>query len=164
MQNFEELFITLQAATGKKVRKEASKLTDEYEHMLTIYEGTCEDSVEFLLSVFRDKDLCDKPGVDMFAMMAGNELFLMSDAQKKSIYSTLRNMYQNYNNLDFCWVVGDLIARNYERKEAMDFFSSEFPKSTHNGKEGIALGLDIIARQEGRSAEVNKMIDRILKT
>ncbi|AVD88651.1 hypothetical protein C4Q26_16535 [Pseudomonas sp. SWI44] len=164
MNMFSELLSALQKADGKKIRKEVAQLADRYEKLLFEIDGTSDESVDFMLSIFSDERLFNKPGMDIFVLKAGTEFFCMTDEQKSKIYNALLNAYHKCSNLDYCWATGDLIARNFNRKCALHFFSQTFVCATKNGKEGIALGLDVIARQEGRNQQVKEIIARILRS
>lgn len=62
MREFSELLSALQRAESRKVRKEVSQLADEYEKLLSKCDGTCQGSVDFMLSIFSDECLINKPG------------------------------------------------------------------------------------------------------
>lgn len=162
MQNFHELLVALEEAGGKKIRRQLSQLGDAYENLLFELGGTSEDSVRFILSVISNAGICNKSGADVFVLKISTEFFCMNEQQKQSVYDALFEMYREYDDLDFCWVVGDLISRNFNKQQALRFFKEQYSVATYNGREGIALGLDVIARQDGRSQEMNSTIRKIL--
>jgi hypothetical protein len=120
---------------------------------------TCFDLIIEILSI---EELFNKPGIDVFLMNISTDTERLSKERKQKLLDTIRDSYSKYANLEFCWIAGDMLARYFDREYVMYVFDTLFNKSTSEGKEGIALGLDIIAKHSKRDPNIMKKIDKIL--
>ncbi len=98
----------------------------------------------------------------IFIVKTHTDMDIISDTQKTALLHTISTNYHQYTETDLCWHLGDLIARCYNPFLAINFFQNQFASATLQGKEGIALGLDIIARHSKRDPGIMKSIDRIM--
>ncbi|MEN5240357.1 MULTISPECIES: hypothetical protein [Pseudomonas] len=143
---------------AKKILAEAKKFDDLISH----YETIPDACFSLWLDIFSDPELYNKPGIHIFVLNLQVCMYAISESQKESALHAIMANYANYSNLETCWHVGDLVARCYETEIAFDFFESLFSISTEQGREGIALGLDILGRQD-KSTKSKKMIEKILR-
>lgn len=143
---------------AKKILAEAKKFDDLISH----YESIPDAFFGLWLDIFSDAELYNKSGMHIFALNLQVCMYAVSETQKESAFHAIMDHYSDYNNLETCWHVGDLIARCYETQKAFDFFKKLFPISTAQGREGIALGLDVLGRQD-KSTKSKKMIEQILR-
>ena len=143
----------------KKILAEAKKFDD----LISDHKNIPDAYFGLWLDIFSDPDLYNKQGIHVFIMNLQICMYATSDNQKESALHTIVSHYSNYRNLDTCWHVGDLIARCYETQKALNCFKLLFPISTEQGREGIALGLDVLGRQD-KSEKTKKMIEQILRS
>lgn len=143
---------------AKKIFAEAKRFDD----LISNFENIPDAYFSLWLDILSDPELCNKQGMHVFIMNLQICMYAISEDQKESALRAILSHYANYNNLDTCWHVGDLIARCYEMQKALSCFKILFPVSTEQGRKGIALGLDVLRRQD-ESATSKKMIEQILR-
>lgn len=153
-----ELFKISGKGGAKKILDEAKKFDDLISH----YENIPDSCFGLWLDIFSDSELYNKQGMHIFFLNFQVCMYAISDNQKEGALHAIVAHYSNYNNLETCWHVGDLVARCYETQKAFDFFKNLFHTSTAQGREGIALGLEILGRQD-KSTKSKKMIEQVLR-
>lgn len=157
-----EVVSALHAANGKGARKSIAKQADIYENATLANEFFSEECLGFIVYLLSTEDLFNKPGIEIFIVKLATDMDIISDGQRKFLLDALGNNYHSYLNIELCWHLGDLVARHYDKGSAMRFFQQQFISATSQGKEGIALGLDILTRQSKRDPRVMKEVSRIL--
>ncbi|MFJ4143423.1 hypothetical protein [Pseudomonas sp. NPDC089734] len=155
--------LALYEVEGKGGRKKIRELATEYDRMTLGHEIFPEECLEFILELLSTEALFSKAGIDAFLIKLSTDMDKLSVQQKEKLLNVIRNNYCNYSDLELCWVVGDMVARYYDRKQAMNFFRDVFGSAGKAGKEGVVLGLDVVAKHSGRDAKVMQDIDNILK-
>ncbi|WP_192558460.1 hypothetical protein [Pseudomonas allokribbensis] len=158
-----EIKDALHAAAGKGARKVIAAQADIYENATLANEYFSDECLELITYILSTEDLFNKPGMHVFIVKIHTDMDILSDNQKQKLLDTVSLNYQRYNQTDLCWHLGDLIARCYDSNLAMNFFQHHFVSATPQGKEGIALGLDILARHSKRDPKIMKKIETILK-
>lgn len=118
--------------------------------------------VDLAVEVLSVAQLYRKPGMYSLLQMLHMDMDRMTAAQKDRLLQALRDHYSGYDDLDLCWRTGDLIARCYDEPVALAAFSAMFDSATAQGKEGVALGLDVLMRQPGRAPDLSGRVRRIL--
>ncbi len=90
------------------------------------------------------------------------DFYKFSEDQKRELFNVLFEEFLGYNDLKLYWAVCDIIARNYEKAEALRFFRENYRVASAAGREGIKLGLDIIAHRSQGEPSVAAEIAAIL--
>ncbi|MDF9617967.1 hypothetical protein P5705_09960 [Pseudomonas entomophila] len=143
---------------AKKIFAEAKKFDD----LISNFENIPDAYFGLWLDILSDPELYNKQGMHVFVMNLQICMHALSEDQKEGALHAILSHYSNYNNLDTCWHVGDLIARCYKMQKALNCFKILFPASTEQGRKGIALGLDVLRRQD-KGAKSKRMIEQILR-
>jgi hypothetical protein len=159
-----ELRNTLYEITGKGARKRIMELITEYNRLALGHDTFPQTCFDLIIEILSIEELFNKPGIDIFLMNISTDTENMSKERKQKLLETIRDNYPQYTGLEFCWVMGDMLARYFDRAPVINVFDTTFKKSTPEGKEGIALGLDIIARHSKRDPVIMKKIEKILNS
>lgn len=162
MQTLQSLRTTVYAIPIGARRKVVHAWVREFEAVIgssTLYLNAY---IELAVEVFSVAELYRKPGMYSLVHLMYFDMYRMTAVQKERLLQALRDNYSGYDDLDFCWHTGDLIARCYEENVALAAFSAMFDSATPQGKEGVALGLDVLMRQPGRTPGLGKRVRRIL--
>ncbi|MBB6248264.1 hypothetical protein [Rhodanobacter sp. A1T4] len=121
------------------------------------------ECVALIVEIVSVKELFSKPGIEIFLVKTYSDMDRLTEEQKKEILDAAYSHFHEYEFVEFCWVLCDLIARCYSRAEAMHFFRKVFDTASAQGKKGVALGLDIIYRTSQRDPNLKNEISKILK-
>ncbi|WP_213027917.1 hypothetical protein [Pseudomonas sp. Seg1] len=158
----EEIRKSLYAAEGKGARKRVMALADDYDRLTLSHEIFPEKCLNFIIEILSTDAFFNKPGADFFIIKISSDMNRLSAIQKQALLDAIRSNYSRYAVMEFCWTVGDMLARHFDRTSVIRVFKSVFDQATAEGKEGIALGLDIIARHSKQDPGVMRQIQRIL--
>ncbi|WP_230851039.1 hypothetical protein [Ralstonia solanacearum] len=153
----------LYAATGKGARKLLKEQATIYEKITLSNEIIPDECIDLIVEILSTDELFSKPGIDVFFLKASTDMYRLSEIHKQRLLVTICENYSKYTNIEMCWQLGDMIARAYEPATAIKVFQRLFASATDQGKEGIVLGLDIIARQSKRDTKIMREIDAIIK-
>lgn len=152
------LYAASQKGARKAIREQAMEL-QRITHSCATYPDACLDLIVEILAV---NELFSKSGIDIFVLDMITTMYRLSDSQKQRLLQAISDHYSEYADEEMCTLLGDLVARNYDQSTAMQTFKALFNSATDQGKEGIALGLDILARDSKRDPRVMKEIQAIL--
>jgi hypothetical protein len=158
----EELRKALYEIEGKGARKRIMKLATEYDRLAMGHDTFPQICFDLIIEILSTEELFNKPGMDVFLMNISTDTERLSKERKQKLLDTIQDSYSKYANLEFCWIAGDMLARYFDREHVIYVFDTLFNKSTSEGKEGIALGLDIIAKHSKRDPSIMKKIEKIL--
>lgn len=160
----ETIRAALYATTGKKVGKRVQALAIEHASLALSHEHYPAAGFALLLEILTVDALFNKRGIEYFLVNLAADMHQLSLAQRQALLQVAGENYPRYTYLDGCWVLGDLIARHYEKSQAMAFFKQVFRSASAEGREGVALGLDVIARHAKRDPGVVREVQRILRS
>jgi hypothetical protein len=116
-----------------------------------------------ILDILSIDKLFSQRGIEIFIVEAYTDMYKTNSAQKEAMLTCIKEHYHQYNNIELCWVVCDLVARCYGESTSFEVFQSLFASSTQNGKEGVVLGLDILLRRSDVDNGLKRKIDLVLK-
>lgn len=150
------------AAEEKKQRKLVHKQADAYEDYLLNQQDFPNEALDLIIKILSDEKLFRLDGIDIFVLKIYTDMSRLSDNQKKRLLNSICENYEYYSNLDFCWQIGDLVARSYDQSTALQVFKRLFDSASDQGKEGIVLGLDILAKQSKRDPKLMNEVQNIL--
>lgn len=153
----------LYGTTGKDLKKLLGQLGRDYEHIALSSEELPDECVDLVCEILATEELFTKPGIDIFLLKISTDMHRLSEQQKLKLLRAITENYERYSKLEMCWRLGDLIARSYDRTVALDVFRSLFRKASDQGKEGLALGMDILVRQSKQDPQLIKQIDKIVR-
>lgn len=153
----------LYAAAGKGANKAIKEQAAAYEHITLSQEVFSDECLNLIVEILSVKELFSKPGIDAFLLKTSTDMYRLSTSQKQRLLDAICENYFQYTNMEMCWQLGDMIARSYDQATSMKAFQRLFESATDQGKEGIVLGLDILAKQSKRDPKLMKEIDAILK-
>ncbi|MFJ4344795.1 hypothetical protein [Pseudomonas sp. NPDC089401] len=159
----EEIKSNLSAISGKGAKKKILAEAKRYDDIISSYSEIPDSCFSLWLDIFSTADLYNKPGMHIFYLNLQVCMYAVTREQKNKALKVLRSNYQNYAVIETCWHVGDLIARCYDINDAVRFFEDLFPLSTPEGREGVALGLDVI-RMQKKDPDFKGVIARILSS
>ena len=152
----------LYAAPETGGKKELKKQASDLESFTLACTEFPIEALNLIVEIISTKELFSKSGIDNFIVKLSTDMYRLSDDQKSILLTAICNKYSEYTELEWCWLLGDLIAGNYDASIAMQVFREIFPSATKEGKEGVALGLDVIYKQSGRDPKLEKEIKKIL--
>lgn len=158
----ENIKAALYEAEGKGARKLIKELASSCEDFALAQEVFPEECMDLIVEILSEERLFTKSGIDVFLLKTSTDMYRLSEGQKARLLKAIFENYSRYADIDMCWLLGDLIARSYDRLTVLSTFRSLFSTATNQGKEGIALGLDVLARQSMQDAPLMKEIDEIL--
>jgi|GEM_PF-3960564 len=160
MENIKQ---ALYAITGKGARKAIKEQGIIFERETLSHNEFPEECLDLIIEILSVKELFAKPGMDHFLLTVTTDMPRLTSNQKQKLLKAVCDHYHQYADMEMCWLLGDMIARSYDQSVAMQVFRNLFDSATDQGKEGIALGLDVLARQSKREPQLMKEIDAILK-
>lgn len=160
MKNTKEALFGATGKDAKRLIKQLAVDCDDISLASLVYPDEC---IDLICEVLATGALFTKPGIDYFLHRTLTDMFRFSEQQKLRTLETITKNYERYSDLDTCWILGDLIARSYDRVVALDVFRSLFNKATDNGREGIALGLDVLVRLSKRDPQLIKQVHKIIQ-
>lgn len=149
--------------SGKGARKKLLGAAKAFDDLLSQHEQVPDGCFALWLEIFSQQALYNKPGMHIFFLNLQVCMHALSPAQKHQALTTIRSAYSGYTELQTCWFVGDLVARCYGKDEAFAFFKALFAISTPQGREGLALGLDVLRRQHKDERSL-RLIEQILRS
>ena len=152
----------LYEARGKGAGKILKTQASLYEDLTLAHELVPDECIDLIVEILSAKELSSKPGMEMFLVKTCSDMERLKESQRERLLSAVLAHYGEYDRVEFCWAICDLIARSYSQDVAIDLFRRVFPSATYQGKEGVALGLDIIARSSKRDPVLMKEIEKIL--
>jgi hypothetical protein len=153
----------LYAITGKGARKAIKEQGVLFERETLSHNEFPEECLDLIIEILSTEALLNKPGIDHFIVTITTDMSRLMHSQKQKLLKVICNHYHRYTDMEICWLLGDMIARSYDRSIAMQTFRKLFDSSTDQGKEGIALGLDVLARQSNHDPQLMTEIHSILK-
>ena len=125
------------------------------------FPAECLDLIIEILSV---DQLFSQGGIYEFIMELYTDMPRLDELQRQQLLSAICENYPRYNDLELCLHIGDLVARCYDKQRALNTFRRLFPISTDHGKEGVALGLDVLRRYSGENLKLQAQIKSILES
>jgi hypothetical protein len=152
----------LYAATSGNSKKVIKEQVSKYEDETLSHELVPDECFALIIEILSTKELFFKPGIEAFLSNTYMDMERLTSVQKGELLGAASKHYNEYNRVEFCWVLCDLVARCYKQDVALQFFRGAFGGATYQGKEGVALGLDILARASGREPKLMKEIESIL--
>ncbi|WP_455894232.1 hypothetical protein [Pseudomonas palmensis] len=148
-------------AVGKGSRKTLLNLAAEFEMAELMSSDISDEAFEFILDLLSSEELFNRPGMSAFLVNISFDMNKFSLTQKAQMLSAVQLNYSRYSDLEFCWVLCDIVARNYERSVALKAFGDLVNDATSEGRKGIALGLDAIAKQSKRDSNTMTEIEKV---
>ena len=106
-----------------------------------------EKGFSLIIEILSVDALFSKKGIWVFILQINGDEQRFSAAQKARILAAISMNYARYDDLEFCWTTCDLIARWFDETIALNTFRDLDAKATLSGREGIALGRDVILRR-----------------
>lgn len=160
----ESLRQVLYGQDGNKGSKALRKLSNMYDQMTLGHDPYPDKCLDLIFEILSVEELFMRPGMDSFILRFSTDIERLSPSQKSKLLEVIANNYHNYRILDFCWVVADIIARQYEPSSAINLFNRAAKTSTRQGKEGIALGLNILSKHKDLDESLKNNISKITNT
>lgn len=148
--------------TGSKGGKALKELAKIYDEMTLGYDFYPDEYLDLIFEILTVEELFMRTGMDSFLLRFSTDVERLSVSQKNKLLDTIINNYHKYKNLDFCWVIADIIARQYEPSSAIHAFDRAAKNSTSQGKEGIALGLNILSKNKQLESPLKNNIKDIM--
>ncbi|MNF78360.1 hypothetical protein D3C85_824120 [compost metagenome] len=133
---------------GGKESRALEELAKAYDQMTLGYDFYPDECLDLIFEILTVEELFMRPGMDSFLLRFSTDIERLSASQKSKLLDIIVNNYNKYRSLDFCWVISDIIARQYEPSSAIYAFNRIAKSSTTQGKEGIALGLNILSKHK----------------
>jgi hypothetical protein len=152
----------LYEATGKSAKKIIREQASFFEDLALTSEDFPEYCVDIVVEVLSVRELHEKPGIEKFILNTVTDSHRLSDGQKYRLLDAAVHHYREYTNQDFCWLLCDFIARSFDQESALIFFDRVFDSASEEGKQGVALGLDILARSSKLESSLMQRIEAIL--
>lgn len=152
----------LYEATGKAAKKIIHEQAEFFEELCLSSEHFPEYCMEVILEVLSVEELYEKPGIEAIVLKTTTDAYRLTDHQKEKLLSAINEHYAGYESENMCWSICDFIARSYDQRTALIFFEQQFPKSSKEGKQGVALGLDILGRSARHDSNLTSHIQLIL--
>jgi len=109
-------------------------------------------------------ELFSKKGAPEFFFTLMNDFYKFDEKQKTRLFDTISENFLLYKDVKLTWVVCDIIARNYDQADALGFFREYYPRAGAPGRDGIALGLDIIAYRHAGEQRIATAVAAILES
>jgi hypothetical protein len=134
----------------------------KYEEVTLSHELVPDECIGLIIEILSVRELSSKPGMEDFLSNIYMDMKRLTSQQKKNLLSAASKHYGEYDRVEFCWVICDLVARSYPLDVALKFFRQVSNIATHQGEEGVALGLDILARASSREPNLMKEIEVII--
>jgi hypothetical protein len=153
----------LYEAAGKNAKSLVEEQASFFEELALSSEGFPEYCVDVVVEVLSVRELHEKPGIDKFILNTSTDSHRLSDDQKHRLLEAAANHYHEYMNQDFCWLLCDFIARSFNQESALIFFDGVFDRAHKEGRQGVALGLDILARSAKLEPNLMRRIEVILR-
>ena len=111
----EEIRKSLYAAEGKGARKRVMALADDYDRLTLGHEIFPEKCLNFIIEILSTDAFFNKPGADFFIIKISSDMNRLSAIQKQALLDAIRSNYSRYAVMEFCWTVGDMLARYFDR-------------------------------------------------
>jgi hypothetical protein len=160
MQNIITSLIAI-ADTGDQ--KRIRELASAYEDLCLAYEEFPDTAIDVITQILSEKTLFQKQGIEQFLSKTSTDMYRLNPNQKQWLLDTIVKHYSEYADIKLCWWLGDIIARGYDQKTALQTFAIIFNTASDQGKEGIALGLDVLTKQPEANDALLKSIKDIFK-
>jgi len=153
----------LYSATGPGASRIVKAQAAIYERITLSQEVFSDACLNLILEILSVEELFSKPGIEEFLLRISTGMYLLTANQKRQLLNVISANYSQYENIELCWLLGDMIARSWDQVTALQTFRRLFKSATDQGKEGIVLGLDIVAKHSKRDPFLMERIDAILK-
>jgi hypothetical protein len=163
MTQLEEIRRDIYSSEVGGERKRIRRAGALFREVLLFAEDFPPDCLSLILEIVSNKEVFHKSGIDFFFGEMMTDVLRLNDEQKVILLESLRQNYSWYDDLDICWMVGDLVARNYPVQSALAFFEAVAKTAAPQGREGIALGLDVIYKNNKNDNLVLNKAKSILK-
>lgn len=166
----EEIRRAIYEAKGKNsksvVREQASLYMESILETedLSSASGIPKPVFDLLIEILSVKELYEKPGIEDFMLGMATDTDWLSVNQKDMMYAAMLSNYEGYINQVFCWTICDFIARQFSFDKALSFFKEVIGTATEDGKRGVYLGLDILARYAKNHPDKKQQLDSLLKS
>lgn len=147
---------------SSKGSKELKKLAKAYDQMTLGYDFYPDECLDLIIEILTVEELFMRPGMDSFLLRFSTDIERLTALQKRKLLDVIIKNYSKYRSLDFCWVIADTIARQYEPHSAIYAFDQTAMSSTIQGKEGIALGLNILSKHKELDDSLKNKIKKIM--
>lgn len=152
----------LYEAAGKNTKKVIEEQASFFEDLALSSEGFPDYCVDVVIEVLSVRELHEKPGIEKFILNTSTDSHRLSGGQKHRLLDAAVHHYHEYTNQDFCWFLCDFIARSFDQESALSFFDRVFDSAREEGRKGVALGLDILARTSKLEPNLIRLIKAIL--
>jgi len=152
----------LYEAAGKNAKSLIEEQASFFEDLALSSEVFPEYCIDVVIEILSVRELHEKPGMEKFILNTATDAHRLSDDQKNRLLSAAIHHYHEYLSQNFCWLLCDFIARSFDRERALSFFDRVFDGSLKEGKQGVALGLDILARSSKLEPKLMQRIKGIL--
>jgi hypothetical protein len=133
-----------------------------FDHLSIQGDVLSDEVFEITKEVFRNEILYNKNRMSDLVVAIYHNFYKMTDFQKNTLLGIIRKYYSLYENLEFCWSVGDLLARQYDANEAISLFGELICNASKNGAEGIMLGLDVLRRNSQDNDTLRTKIEIVM--
>lgn len=153
----------LYEAAGKDAKSIIEEQASFFEDLALSSEEFPEYCVDVMVEVLSVRELNEKPGIDKFILTTSTDSHRLSDAQKDRLLDAAAHHYHEYASQDFCWLLCDFVARSFDQERSLSFFDGVFDRAHKVGRQGVALGLDILARSAKLEPNLVQRIENILR-
>ena len=158
----EDVRRALYDAKDGKGRRDIKAQAVKYEEETLSHERVPDECFGLIVEILSVKELSTKPGVEDFLSNTYMDMKRLTSEQKEKLLDAASKHYGEYDRVEFCWVLCDLVARSYPQHVALNFFRQVSGTATHQGEEGVALGLDILGSASGQEPVLMKEIKAII--
>jgi len=120
---------------------------ENLEQLILESEEYPELAVDVVCTVMREAGLYNRDGISEFIFLMLSDMYRMSAPQRTKFIDCLLKHFSDYRIDEFCWVICDFVSRNFQPNVALEIFAQLlFQQTTSAGKRGLALGLQVLAR------------------
>ena len=112
--------------------------------LLTLGHEISDEILDLLNDIFIYRNIYSKDEANKLVFEIRINILRLNSVQKNDLLLCIIENYSHYENLEFCWTVGDMIARSYEPDVALKTFGMLSISPSKSGSAGIMLGLDIL--------------------
>src|ERR1700755_1988461 len=92
-------------------RKHYDELLRLYRHVSIESASFPESCLNLIVEILSTEGLFSQKGIDQFLVEMSSDMDRLSADQKAKLLEAIAENYPRYNNIEFCWSLGDLIAR-----------------------------------------------------
>jgi hypothetical protein len=150
----------LEATSGPGSSAQVAWAVTELERLL-LDDAYPDECLQLIIDTISSPRLSSIRGIQRFIASLFSDMSRLTQEQKTDFLTACRANLPRLQQVELCWALCDLIARNYPKDVAITFFSEVSGEAQLSAMEGVMLGLDILRMHNKDDRAVSDAIARI---